>query len=75
MKEFKIVQIEELPLEIADARDHVYYVRTKQNLQCLSKKDHFMKARYYKKITPSMPKLLSFGYLLVKNQFSLTLMI
>jgi hypothetical protein len=55
--DYKIEQIEELPLEVSDARNYIYYLRTKQNLYCLSIKDHSVKAQYYKTITPSLPKL------------------
>lgn len=48
---------------------------TKQNLFCMSKKEHAVKAKYFKKVSNSMPKLLRFGYLSVKQHFSLIIMV
>lgn len=73
--DYKVMQIEELPKEVTEARNHLYYVRTKQNIYCLGMKDHLVKARYYKKVATSLPKLIELGYLIVKGQFSVLLMI
>lgn len=73
--DYKVEQIEELPKEVGDARNHLYYVRTKQNLFCLGMADHQVKASYYKDVRGFLPQVLQFGFLIVKGQFSLTLMI
>lgn len=44
-----IIQIEELPQEVLDARNHVYYVLTRSNLYCLSKVDNSIMQTFYKK--------------------------
>ncbi|CDW73878.1 syntaxin-binding protein 5-like [Stylonychia lemnae] len=75
-KDYKFVQIEDLPSQIEDSKTHVFYALTSQNLYCISKKDQStIKASYFKKVTSKMPKLKRFGYMIVKEKFSMLLMI
>ena len=70
-----------MPPEVEEARFLLYYVLTKDNLYCLSLADHSVKQLFYKReiSTEEMPHekpgLKQFGFLVVKQRFSLILAI
>lgn len=75
------MQIEELPDDIVEAKNHVYYILSLSNLYCLSRSDNKIMKTFYSEEGDSdfnkdqMPLLMQFGFLVVKTKFALILII
>lgn len=72
-----IVQVMELPVQVKDAKKHIYYVLQQGNLFAVSKSDHSILQMFYKgdRSMQPRPRLLQMGILMIDNQFSLSLIV